>query len=202
MSAWEKASKALIVNLQDSLKRSTVDEVMRFCSFLMETKSRGGTVYLIGAGRSLEVLMMFRARVVRSPLKFDLRPLPLFPKPQIEDGDSALVCTGTGETASVLSMTENWLAINRYVGLISSFAAQAFPSKIFSLVTRPNALVLLSGIAPRDIQRRRDNPEETLTPLLELYYDKTVFVPSPTIFELTALVFLESIIKQLLTTCQ
>jgi len=198
MSAWEKASKALITNLQDSLKRSTTDEVVRFCSFLMETKSRDGTVYYIAAGRSLEVLNMFRARIVRSPLNLAMRPLALSPKPQIKDEDSALICTGTGETAEVLSNTSNWLVINRNIGLISSFAARDFPSTIFSLVSKPNVLVLLSGITPKDIQRRKDHPDETLTPLLELYYDKTVFVPSPTIFELTALIFLESIIKQLL----
>ena len=202
MSEWEKASKTLIANLQDSLKRSTQDEILQFCNFLLKTKSRGGAVYLIAAGRSLEVLRMFGARVMTSPISIVTRPLALSPKPQIEDIDSALICTGTGETATVFSMTKSWLDINKNVGLISSFAAKDYPSKIFSLVTKPNILILLPGIAPRDIERRRENPEEIHTPLLELFYDKTVFVPSPTIFELTTLLFLESIVTQLLFACK
>jgi len=202
MSAWEKASKTLLANLQDSLKRSTPEEVSRFCSFVLETKSRGGAVYLLAVGRSLEVLRMFGARIMKPPISVVTRPLALAPKPHIEDIDSALICTGTGETATVLSMTKSWLAINKNVGLISSFSAKDCPSTIFSLVRKPNVLILLPGTTLRDIERRRKNPEEIHTPLLELFHDKTVFVPSPTLFELTALLFLESAVTQLFFACK
>lgn len=198
MAAWEKASKILIGNLQDSLRHPTPEQVARFCNFLQETKRRRGTVYLIAAGRSLDVLRMFAARVAKSPIDLYMRPIALLPKPQIKDEDSALICSGTGETESVISMTESWLDINENLALISSFAAKKKPSRIFSIVTKPKVLILLPGIKPRDIKRRRENPKEIFTPLLELYYDETVFVPSPTIFELAALIFLESIVKQLL----
>jgi ferredoxin-NADP reductase len=145
---------------------------------------------------------MFGARLMKPPISVMTRPLALSPKPHIEDIDSALICTGTGETRPVLSMARSWLHINKNVGLISSFAAKDYASKIFSHVTNPNVLILLPGITQHDIKRRRTHPDEIHTPLIELFYAETFFMPSPTIFELTVLLFLESVITQLFFECK
>jgi hypothetical protein len=196
MSAWEQASKTLLKHLKFSLKHVDLGNVREFCSFLFDTKRKNGALYLIGAGRSLDVLTIFGARLMQDPINLVVRPLSLSPKPRIQDSDAALICTGTGETASVLSMAENWLKINKNAALITSPTAEKYASQIFKVIPHPKILILLPGMTKKDIIRRRENPTEIHPPLNE-HFKSGVLMPSPTKFELTSLLFLESVVTEL-----
>ena len=202
MPVWERAFEELLNHLRDSLKYLNPDDTLRFCNFILETKDNAGTLYLVAAGRSLDVLTIFGARLMQPPISLVARPLALSPKPQIAKVDSALICTGTGETGSVLSMSKSWQKINKNVGLITSLAAKKYPSKIFNVVKKPKVSIFLPGITGTDIERRRNKPDQIHSPLSDLFHDGIVFVPSPTKFELTSLLFLESIITELYNTCK
>jgi hypothetical protein len=197
MSEWKRASIETIRNLRISIKTQNQVEIIRFCSFLIQTRNNGGIVYLIAKGRSLDVLNMFGSRIKQPPIDI---PNGSFSKakPRIRDVDSALICTGTGETDDVIRSARDWLKINQNVGLISSVAAKDYPSKIFSIVTHPNVIILLPGITRNNIDRRRKFPDEVHTPFSELFPNKDTLVPSPTIFELSAIHLLENLIPQLL----
>lgn len=200
MQTWEKASKALVRHLKFSTRQLDSNATSRFIKFLLGTRQRNGTVYLIGAGRSLDVLMIFGARLMKDPISLLVRPLALFPKPRIEDADAALVCSGTGETASVLSMIQSWVEINQNIGLLTSYAARKYASRIFQVVPNPSALILLTGITKKDIIRRRRYPTE-IHPPLHGHFKGGLLVPSPTKFELGSLLFLESVITELYYDC-
>lgn len=202
MSKWERASRILIRHLNISLRSLSQNDISKFCDFLLETKRRDGALYLIGAGRSLDVLKLFGARIMQDPINLVTQPLALLPKPHIGDVDSALICTGTGETAPVISITESWMKINKNIGLITSLASKKHNSRILELVTRPKSLIFLPGITKRDIERRRKRPHEIHSPLTEIFFKKTILIPSQTKFELAVLAFLESVITELYFICE
>lgn len=199
---WRRASDSLIRSLRRSIRNQNQNDISRFCGFLLGTKRRGGTLYLVGAGRSFDVLRIFGARIMQEPISLPAQPLALAPKPHIGDDDSILICTGTGETASVISAVENWMRINENIGLITSFAAKKYNSSILKLITHPKTLLLLPGVTKRDIMRRRGDPHEIHPPLSAIFHRYTILIPSQTKFELSVLALLECVVTELYHSCR
>jgi len=192
LSVWGNSYYELVEHLRQRTGKISDGDVNNLVKFLNNIRSREGILYLIAAGRSMDVLRIFGARLRQIPIKLQVKSFMDTFKQKLANSDAILILTGTGETHDVNKIVKEW-DINNQIALISSKCAASTHTEIFDLV-EPEITVLLSGIEPRDIEWKRNNSGRTHPPLFDLYNGS---VPGPTKFEIESLVFLESIIAEM-----
>jgi 6-phospho 3-hexuloisomerase len=148
---------------------------------LVKELDRAKRVFLCGAGRSGYVARAFAMRLMH--LGFEVHVAGEATTPAIKKGDLLVAVTGSGETNSVVSMAQ---------------AAKRMGARVASVTSNPgspagalsDAVVVIRGRAPgrreKDwLARQLRGGHEPLAPL-------------GTLFELSAMVFLDSLVEELM----
>ena len=194
MTDWKIAFYELLDFLGVSSKEINLEDAEAFIEFLKEVKRSSGTLYLVGAGRSLEVLSFVGHRLRQIPISMKVHSWEESFSPMIKDDDALLVLTGTGETKRVHAILDDWRDFkNENIALISSKIAVPEKSEIFSII-QPKVQILFPGITKEDIDWKRKNQGRIYPTLFDLFTNR---VPGPTKFEIFSLLFLESVVSEL-----
>ncbi len=148
---------------------------------LVRELNRAKRVFLCGAGRSGYVAKSFAMRLMH--LGYEVHVAGEATTPAIKKGDLLVAVTGSGETNSVVSMAQ---------------AAKRMDARVVSVTSDPgssaaalsDAIVVVGGRAPG--RREKDWLARQLRGGLE------PIAPLGTLFELSAMVFFDSLVEELM----
>lgn len=125
-------------------------------------------IYITGAGRSGLVAKFFAMRLMHGG--FDVHLVGEVLTPNLKQGDLLIVISYTGETDSMVTLVKKAKKVGAQIALVSS--------KINSTLAKEADLVCQIGVEP--------------------LFQKTVGMPMGTVFELSSLIFLETIISMII----
>jgi D-arabinose 5-phosphate isomerase GutQ len=193
-SIWGKTTAQLVKHLGTILDNQYSVHANTLVRFLLDLRNQGGALYLIAAGRSLNVLDCFKVRLEQSPINIEVRRLILSSQPTIQKSDAALVCSGTGVTETVVRSAKAWSEINTNIAIITSKAQN---TKLRQAIPDPKVLILIPGIKPQDVTTREEKGREIPLSIDDIYDPDEPFELRPSNFEMATLLFLEGVVFEL-----
>ena len=155
----------------ESLKRS-ID--MRQVAEFMDAIERARKIFVMGAGRSGFVARAFAMRLMH--LGYDVYVVGETVTPRIGEEDLLITISGSGETTSVVNISR------KAKEEIGSTLAAITQNENSTLAKMSDVVVLLNG-------KNKHQRDETLSSI----------APLGTMFELTALIFLDGLIAELMS---
>ncbi len=177
-----KESYALITSfLTQALERLSSEEISQFVRLLGRVYKEGKKVLVIGAGRSGLVGKAFAMRLMH--MGFTVYVLGETIVPALEPGDVVIAISGSGRTKLVVSAAE---------------VAKDIGAAVVSLTTYPDSpLGRISDLVIRVPGRTKVSSEDdyNVRQLIGIYEP---LAPLGTLFEITALVVLDSIVAELM----
>ncbi len=172
-----RALREILKHLQDSSKKLKNKQVNGFIDALLSAKR----VFAIGAGRSGLVTKAFAMRLMH--LGIDVHVVGETITPAIRDDDLLVVVSGSGETSYAVSAAKIAKGIGTKIAVVTSYPRSTLAKLADHVVTLPGRTKIASIKSYLD--RQIVGEYESLTPL-------------GTLFEVTALVFLDSVIAGLM----
>ena len=181
MDRIKLAAHEIIEGVRDALASLDPQEVESFISLLGEARTKGFKVLVVGAGRSGFVARAFAMRLMHLGLNVYVVGETI--TPSIEKGDILIAISGSGTTSMVLAAAEAAKALGARVVAVTSYPDSPL-GKLADLVVTVKGRTKVS--ARRDyLQRQIMGVHEPLAPL-------------GTLFEISALIFLDSLIVELM----
>lgn len=105
--------KNIIAELSANAEKIDRAEVVNFANEIMNAKH----IFLTGAGRSGVVIRAFANRLMH--LGFSVSVLGEISSPHSKSGDLVIICSGSGETASLVSLAEKAKCVGVNVALVT-----------------------------------------------------------------------------------
>ncbi len=182
MQVFRESYVAISKFIINALDHISVDEIGRFVELLENTYKDGKKVLVIGAGRSGLVGKAFAMRLMH--LGFNVYVLGETIVPALNPEDVVIAISGSGRTRLVVTAAE---------------VAKSVGAKVVSLTTFPNSpLGKLSDLVVRIPGRTKISSEDdyNVRQLIGIYEP---LAPLGTLFEITTMVVLDSVVSELMT---
>jgi 6-phospho-3-hexuloisomerase len=179
MDFFQRASEELLEYTQMAVQSMNLDQIEIMIDMITNLKDR--KVLIVGAGRSGLVARSFAMRLMH--LEFNVFVVGETVTPSLEKGDLLLAISGSGETSHVVSASRG--AKQRGTNVI---AITSFPKSTLSNIS--DHVVLVYGRTklaekPDYLSRQISGDHEPLAPL-------------GTLFELSCMIFLDSVVVELM----
>ncbi|MDO8055400.1 MAG: SIS domain-containing protein [Candidatus Hermodarchaeota archaeon] len=173
-----RAMQLITDNIQKNIEflRTEAETVTKFVDIIEKTARDGHCIFVVGSGRSAMVGQMFQTRLehLNVPVYFITNSRSV---PHLHKGDLLLVISGSGRTAIVKAIIENYLDQNPQIISITSYP-ESWIGRMSDLAVK------LIGRTKIDVARREKGEEASLT-------------PEGTQFEIASAVFLDGVIAEL-----
>ena len=181
MEYFDQAYEELIKSISAALRGLDREEVKTLLESLMDTRTRGKKVLVVGAGRSGLVGKAFAMRLMH--LGFPVYVLGETINPNVGEGDMVIVISGSGKTT---------------VPLAAAQMAKSLNAKVVAITSQEESPLAQTADLVVDIPGREDVASEDEYHIRQLKGQHESLAPMGTMFEDTTMIFLDSIIAELL----
>jgi 6-phospho-3-hexuloisomerase len=181
MEYFAQAYEELIKSISSALRGLDIEEVKTLLESLMDTRTRGKKVLIVGAGRSGLVGKAFAMRLMH--LGFPVYVLGETINPNVGEGDMVIVISGSGKTT---------------VPLAAAQMAKSLNAKVVAITSQEESPLAQTADLVVDIPGREDIALEDEYHIRQLKGQHESLAPMGTIFEDTTMIFLDSIIAELM----
>lgn len=177
MRETQRALSEILEHLQVSSKKLRSEQVDGFIDALLGAKR----VFVVGAGRSGLVVRAFAMRLMH--LGIDVHVIGETITPALRDDDFLVALSGSGKTSFAVSAAKIAKRIGTKIAVITSYPRSTLAKLADHIVTLPG---------------------RTKIAAMESYLDRQIvgeyesLAPMGTLFEVTALVFLDSVVASLI----
>ena len=181
MEYFAQAYEELIKSISAALRGLDIEEVKTLLESLMDTRTRGKKVLVVGAGRSGLVGKAFAMRLMH--LGFPVFVLGETINPNVGEGDMVIVISGSGKTT---------------VPLAAAQMAKSLNAKVVAITSQEESPLAQTADLVVDIPGREDIALEDEYHIRQLKGQHESLAPMGTMFEDTTMIFLDSIIAELM----
>jgi 6-phospho-3-hexuloisomerase len=181
MEFFNQAYTELLRSIEAALNGLNPVEVELILSSLQEAQKERSKVLIIGAGRSGLVGKAFAMRLMH--LGFDVYVLGETITPHVGDKDLVIVISGSGTTSGPLNAAN---------------MAKKLNSKVIAITSKENSPLAKTADLVVDIPGRQDIAKEDEYTSRQLKGQHESLAPMGTMFEDTCMIFLDSIIAELM----
>ncbi len=181
MEYFAQAYEELIKSISSALRGLNKEEVKTLLESLMDTRTRGKKVLIVGAGRSGLVGKAFAMRLMH--LGFPVYVLGETINPNVGEGDMVIVISGSGKTT---------------VPLAAAQMAKSLNAKVVAITSQEESPLAQTADLVVDIPGREDIASENEYHIRQLKGQHESLAPMGTMFEDTTMIFLDSIIAELM----
>ena len=181
MEHFAQAYEELIKSISAALRGLDREEVKTLLESLMDTRTRGKKVLVVGAGRSGLVGKAFAMRLMH--LGFQVFVLGETINPNVGEGDMVIVISGSGKTT---------------VPLAAAQMAKSLNAKVVAVTSQEESPLAQTSDLVVDIPGREDIAAEDEYHMRQLKGQHESLAPMGTMFEDTTMIFLDSIIAELM----
>lgn len=181
MEYFAQAYEELIKSISAALRGLNKEEVKTLLDSLMDTRTRGKKVLIVGAGRSGLVGKAFAMRLMH--LGFPVYVLGETINPNVGEGDMVIVISGSGKTTGPLAAAQ---------------MAKSLNAKVVAITSQEESPLAQTADLVVDIPGREDIASEDEYHIRQLKGQHESLAPMGTIFEDTTMIFLDSIIAELM----
>jgi len=181
MEHFAQAYEELIKSISAALRGLDREEVKTLLESLMDTRTRGKKVLVVGAGRSGLVGKAFAMRLMH--LGFQVYVLGETINPNVGEGDMVIVISGSGKTT---------------VPLAAAQMAKSLNAKVVAVTSQEGSPLAQTADLVVDIPGREDIASEDEYHIRQLKGQHESLAPMGTMFEDTTMIFLDSIIAELM----
>jgi len=181
MEYFAQAYEELIKSISAALRGLDIEEVKTLLESLMDTRTRGNKVLVVGAGRSGLVGKAFAMRLMH--LGFPVYVLGETINPNVGKGDMVIVISGSGKTT---------------VPLAAAQMAKSLNAKVVAITSQEESPLAQTADLVVDIPGREDIALEDEYHIRQLKGQHESLAPMGTMFEDTTMIFLDSIIAELM----
>lgn len=171
----------LLRSIEAALNGLNPVEVELILSSLQEAQKERSKVLIIGAGRSGLVGKAFAMRLMH--LGFDVYVLGETITPHVGDNDLVIVISGSGTTSGPLNAAN---------------MAKKLNSKVIAITSKENSPLAKTADLVVDIPGRQDIAKEDEYTSRQLKGQHESLAPMGTMFEDTCMIFLDSVIAELM----
>ncbi len=178
---FEAAAQEIIACIESSVKSLNMKQVEKMISLMLESKDR--KIFTVGMGRSGFVARAFALRLMN--LGFNVYFLGETITPAAEKGDLLIAISGTGSTKMVLTASSAAKDIGAKVIAVTSFPSSPLGQTADLVVTIKGRTKAGMPVEEDYLARQIIGEREPLTPL-------------GSIFENNSMVFLDSLIVELM----
>ncbi len=181
LETFKSAYLEIVTFVRSALDVLELDAIAEFVKVLLDAHSRGSKVLVVGVGRSGLVAKAFAMRLVH--LGFRAYVLGETITPSVEKGDVVIAVSGSGTTTVTVTAADAAKKVGAYVVAITSYKDSPL-AKIADLVIYV--------------------PGRTKTAKIDDYFARQILgiheplAPLGTLFEITTMVFLDSIVAELM----
>jgi 6-phospho-3-hexuloisomerase len=181
MRRLEEAAEEILRGISDAIRRLDTSQVEGMLEALLRARSEGRKVLIVGAGRSGLVGRAFAMRLMH--LGFNTYVMGETITPSVEEGDLILVISGSGSTTLPVAVAEMAKRLNTKVLAVTSH----LDSPLGKIADQSVVILGREMIAREDeyVSRQLLGEHESLAPM-------------GTLFEESCMVFLDSIIAELM----
>lgn len=177
MKETQRALSVILEHLRVSSKKLKEKQVNGFINTLLGAKR----VFVVGSGRSGLVLRAFAMRLMH--LGIDVFVIGETITPSLRDDDLLVALSGSGETSFAVSAAKTAKGIGTKVVVITSYPRSTLAKFADFIITLPGRTKI--ALIKSHVDRQIVGEYESLAPL-------------GTLFEITSLVFLDSVIASLM----
>jgi 6-phospho-3-hexuloisomerase len=181
MERFAQAYEELIKSISAALRGLDRGEVETLLESLIDTRTRGKKVLVVGAGRSGLVGKAFAMRLMH--LGFQVYVLGETINPNVGDDDMVIVISGSGKTT---------------VPLAAAQMARSLNAKVVAITSQEESPLAQTAGLVVDIPGREDIAAEDEYHIRQLKGQHESLAPMGTMFEDTTMIFLDSIIAELM----
>jgi len=181
MDYFVQAYEELINSISAALRGLNSEEVETLLKSLLDTREQGKKVLVVGAGRSGLVGKAFAMRLMH--LGFQVYVLGETINPNVGEGDMVMVISGSGKTT---------------VPLAAAQMAKRLNAKVVAVTSQERSPLAQSADLVVDIPGREDIALEDEYHIRQLKGQHESLAPMGTMFEDTTMIFLDSIIAELM----
>jgi 6-phospho-3-hexuloisomerase len=181
MDYFAQAYEELIKSISAALRGLNGEEVETLLKSLLDTREQGKKVLVVGAGRSGLVGKAFAMRLMH--LGFQVYVLGETINPNVGEGDMVVVISGSGKTT---------------VPLAAAQMAKSLNAKVVAVTSQEESPLAQTADLVVDIPGREDIAAEDEYHIRQLKGQHESLAPMGTMFEDTTMIFLDSIIAELL----
>jgi len=181
MEYFAQAYEELIKSISAALRGLNGEEVETLLKSLLDTREQGKKVLVVGAGRSGLVGKAFAMRLMH--LGFQVYVLGETINPNVGEGDMVVVISGSGKTT---------------VPLAAAQMAKSLNAKVVAVTSQEESPLAQTADLVVDIPGREDIAAEDEYHIRQLKGQHESLAPMGTMFEDTTMIFLDSIIAELL----
>jgi len=182
MKRLVEAAEELLSGISEAMRQLDLSQVDGMLEALLLARTEGRKVLIVGAGRSGLVGRAFAMRLMH--LGFNIYVMGETITPSVGDGDLVLVISGSGSTTLPVTVAE---------------MAKRLGAKVLVMTSHPNSplgrtadhLVVVSG---REMVAREEEYHAR-----QLLGEHESLAPMGTLFEDSCMVFLDSVIAELMT---
>ncbi len=180
MKVYRVARDYLLKSIEKNLRNVDEGAVNKFIELLEKAKTEGRRVFLIGAGRSGLVAKAVGMRLVHLDIEAYVvgetitRPL--------HKGDIVIAISGSGETTSVASVVKK---------------ARELGGVVVAITSKPSSTIGKLADIMIKLESKRPEDDESNYLVRQIEERKAPISPLGTLFELSALIFLDSMISEL-----
>ena len=177
MRETQRALSEILEHLRVSSKKLRSKQVKDFINALLDAKR----VFVVGSGRSGLVVRAFAMRLMH--LDMNVRVIGETITPSLRNDDLLVALSGSGETSFAVSAAKTAKGIGTKIVVITSYPRSTLAKLADHIVTLPGRTKI--ALIKSHLDRQIVGEYESLAPL-------------GTLFEVTALVFLDSVIASLM----
>ncbi|OYT52269.1 6-phospho-3-hexuloisomerase [Candidatus Bathyarchaeota archaeon ex4484_135] len=181
MGAFRRAAREIIEGTKKAIDEIDLEQVEELARMLVEAKERGRKIFVVGMGRSGFVGRAFALRLMN--MSFDVYVVGETITPAAEKGDILIAISGSGETKGTVSAAEVAKEIGARVVAITSHPES-------TLGRMADHVVVVKGRTK--VAERKDYIARQITGEME------PLGPLGTMFENACMVFLDSLIVELM----
>ena len=181
MEYFVQSYEDLLKSISAALEGLDRGEVETLLESLMDTRARGKKVLVVGAGRSGLVGKAFAMRLMH--LGFQVYVLGETINPNVGEGDLVIVISGSGKTT---------------VPLAAAQMAESLHAKVVAITSQEESPLARTADLVVDMPGREDIAAENEYHIRQLKGQHESLAPMGTMFEDTTMIFLDSIIAELM----
>ena len=181
LGAFRRAAREIIEGTKKAIDEIDLEQVEELARMLVEAKERGRKIFVVGMGRSGFVGRAFALRLMN--MSFDVYVVGETITPAAEKGDILIAISGSGETKGTVSAAEVAKEIGARVVAITSHPES-------TLGRMADHVVVVKGRTK--VAERKDYIARQITGEME------PLGPLGTMFENACMVFLDSLIVELM----
>jgi 6-phospho-3-hexuloisomerase len=181
MEFFNQAYTEIISSIEEAFKDLNHEKVNALLDILQETHEKEAKVLVVGAGRSGLVGKAFAMRLMH--LGFEVYVLGETITPHVGEGDLVLVISGSGKTSGPLAAAN---------------MAKKLKAKVVAITSQIQSPLALTADQIVEIPGREEKAREDEYTSRQLIGQHESLAPMGTLFEDTSMIFLDSIIVEIM----